>query len=466
MLSRLTEKTFYQYLKCPNWVYFDVHALENRVHHPLMEQLIDDGLGDEKQRELVSDRQDLVEVTAEDPDEAFRQTLAFMTEGRQTIFHGVLIDKHWVGHPDVLEKVEGRSVFGSYYYVAADLKRSRSVREESKFQGCFYAELLHRIQKVKPVKGYVITPNKEALSYLIEEFEGEYALTLDEIEKIIAGKRPVHFLTSGCKQSPWFGECRQESESCDDVSLLNRVWRQEVAALKKAGVETITQLALLSMTDLEKRAPEVSSVRLELMRDQAIAIREQRHIIRQTIQLPEAKVELYFDIESDPLRDFDYLFGVLSVEKGEANYRPFFAHSAAQEEQMWKEFVDFIEQHLESPIYHYGWFEVEVVHRFSAKYGISSLAKEALERNMVDLLELLRPAVIFPLSFYSLKDIASYIGFHWRADDASGANSVLWFEEWLKKKTPKLLQKILEYNEDDVRATFHLQRWLRENASL
>ncbi len=464
MLTRLSEKTFYQYLKCPNWVYFDAFAIENRIHHPLMERLIDDGLGDEKQREIVSDREDLVEVTQEDPDDAFRQTLAFMAEGRQTIFHAVLIDKHWVGHPDVLEKVEGHSGFGSYYYIAADLKRSRFLRDEAKFQGCFYAELLHRIQKVKPVQGYIITPDKEVLSYVIEDFEGEFALTLDAIEQIIAGKQPAHFLTSGCKQSPWFSQCREQSEACDDISLLNRVWRQEVAALKKAGVETISQFALLSLAQLETRAPEVSHARLELMRDQAIAIAEHRHIIRQGIEFPEAKTEIYFDIESDPLRDFDYLFGVLVVEKGEGSYKPFFAQTPAQEEQMWKEFVMFIEQHLDAPIYHYGWFEVEVIHRFSAKYGIGELAREALERNMIDILELTRPAVIFPLSFYSLKDIATHIGFHWRADDASGANSVLWFEEWLKKKTPKLLQKILEYNEDDVRATYALQQWLAENA--
>jgi len=133
---------------------------------------------------------------------------------------------------------------------------------------------------------------------------------------------------------------------------------------------------------------------------------------------------------------------------------------------MWAEFVQFIERHIDAPMYHYGWFEQEVVRRFGAKYGIGEIAREALERNMIDILYVVRPAVIFPLSFYSLKDIAGYIGFQWRAEDASGANSVIWFEDWLKKKTPKLLQKILEYNEDDVRATYVLQRWVRENASL
>lgn len=465
MLGKISEKTFYQYIKCPNWVYFGAHAFEKKVHDPLMAQLIDDGLINEKQRELISDRAAMVEVTAEDPDEAFNQTVAFMREGQQTIFHAVLIDKHWVGHPDVLERVEGHSAFGSYYYVAIDLKRSRFLRDEFKFQGCFYAELLERIQKIKPIQGYVINPDKQVMSYSLSEFAGEFDLTLSEIEKIMAGQRPAHFVTSGCKQSPWFAHCLEESTACDDLSLLNRVWRKEVRLVNEAGVKTISALALASVSDLERLVPDVNPGRLEIMRDQAVAIKEHRHLIRRSIDMPDARTECFFDIESDPLRDFDYLFGVLSVENGRENYHSFFAASPAQEQEMWQEFVGFVERHLDAPIYHYGSFEQEVVHRFMYRYGISALAKEALERNMIDLLELLRPAVIFPLPFYSLKDIAAYLGFHWRADDASGANSVLWFEQWLKKKNQKLMQKILEYNEDDVRATHHLQKWLRENAT-
>lgn len=466
MRGAITEKTFYQFLKCPNWVYFDVHAPESRPQDLLMSKLQDDGLIEEKEREVISDREDLAQVTAEDPDDAFKQTLGFMREGRQSIFHGVLIDSHWVGHPDILERVEGRSKLGDYYYVASDIKRSRFLRDEHMFQGCFYAELLEKIQGVKPVRGYVITPDRVTITYLIEEFEGEYELTLTEIEKIIAGKRPAHFVTSGCKQSPWFTQCQNESEYCDDISLLNRVWREEVRALVGVGVDTIKSLSLKSVPELEALVPQMSQIRLETMRDQAVAIIGGHHLIRGNVELPEAKVELFFDIESDPLRDFDYLFGVLEVSAKGETYYPFFAQSPELEGEMWKEFVSFIESHIDSPIYHYGWFESEVVHRFAAKYGISEIARTALEQNMIDLPSAMRGAVIFPLSFYSLKDIGAYIGFHWRSEDASGANSVLWFEEWLKTKKQKILQKILEYNEDDVHATHRLQRWVRENAVL
>ncbi len=464
MPRTITEQSFYRYITCPHWVWFDAHAAERRVHEPLMAALQDDGLVEEKQREILATYRDIAEVTAEDEQESFYQTLAFMRDGRQTIYHGALVDGHWVGHPDILQRVEGRSLLGNYYYIAADIKRARSLRDDFKFQGCFYAELLQKVQGVKPFQGYVITPEGKTLPYLIEHFEREYALTLDGIERIVSGIRPAHFLTSGCKQSPWFKECRGQTHACNDLSLLNRVWREEVAQLESIGIRTVDALAKLAVHDIKKRLPDADIERLELLRDQAIAIAEHRHIVRGRIVFPASDVELFFDIESDPLRDMDYLFGVLVVEHGTGTYHRFFAESSAREEAMWREFLACIERYPQAPIYHYGGFEQEVVRRFADRFGSPAPVRQALVSNMRDLLAMIRPAVLFPLSFYSLKDIARYLGFSWRAEDAGGANSVLWFEQWLRTKDPTLLEKICAYNEDDVRATHVVQAWVKTHA--
>ncbi len=462
-MREINETTFYQFIKCPNWVYFDATSNEPKPHDPLLSMLMTEGLVDEKVRDVISDRKDVAEVTAEDPEEAFLQTLAFMREGRQTIYRGVLVDRHWVGHPDVLERVEGHSRLGDYYYVAADVKRAREMRDEFAFQGCFYAELLARVQGTKPVQGYVLTPDGRSLPYLIEAFEARYKLTLDDIEAAVAGKRPVHFVTSACKQSPWFSECQRDSLSCNELSTLNRVWDEEVLGLEAAGVGTIAVLASKSVHDLQRLCPKLNPSRLGQMRDQAIAIRDGRHIVRAAAEFPSSDIELYFDIESDPLRDFDYLFGVLVVEKGKERYHPLLARTPEEEGKMWNEFVAFVESHMDAPIYHYGRFEAEVVQRFAAKFGCSEIAREALRRNMIDLMAVIRASVVFPLTFYSLKDIGAYAGFHWRSADASGANSVLWFEEWLRNREPAVLDKILAYNEDDVRATRVVKEWLAKH---
>lgn len=464
MPKQISEKTFYKYLKCPSWVYRDAHEAE-AVIDPLLSRLLDDGLLPDKEREVISSRPDLVEVTAEDPDDAFNQTLEFMRQGRETIYKGVLVHGHWIGNPDILAKVEGRSVFGNYYYVAADVKRGREVRDAYKFQGCFYAELLLRLQGVKPFQGYVITPDNKIVGYLIEDFEAYFHLTLSEIEQMIVGEKPAHFLTAGCKQSPWFEACRVEAESCRDLSILNRVWREEVIALQKIGIKTLEDLAKISLADLEKLSPAVRYDRLDLLRRQAEAIVENRHILLAEPDFSEAAVELYFDIESDPLRDFDFLFGVLEVKNGKSYYHSFLAEKPEDEGEMWRKFIEFILKNETAPIYHYGWFELEVFRRFAARYFLPDEIRQQIEIRMHDLLFLIRPAVIFPLPFYSLKDLGAYVGYKWQADNASGVQAVLWFEDYLKDGNKKTLEKILAYNKDDVKATRALKEWVTKQFS-
>lgn len=68
----------------------------------------------------------------------------------------------------------------------------------------------------------------------------------------------------------------------------------------------------------------------------------------------------------------------------------------------------------------------------------------------------------WPLASYSLKAIATYLGFSWRDDTPSGALSIQWFNDFLDPRYESTLQRILEYNEDDRRATAVLKDKLVE----
>jgi predicted RecB family nuclease len=53
---------------------------------------------------------------------------------------------------------------------------------------------------------------------------------------------------------------------------------------------------------------------------------------------------------------------------------------------------------------------------------------------------------------YSIKEVAPVFGFEWQAEDAGGLNSEAWYGEWFDTGYKKVLDKIVEYNLDDVRA--------------
>ncbi|RMD51014.1 TM0106 family RecB-like putative nuclease, partial [Candidatus Parcubacteria bacterium] len=309
MKNIVTEQTFYKYLKCPHWLVYD-RDKGTDLRDALLEKLQDDGLLPEKEYELIKDKEVSV-VDLEDIDEAAQKTIELMRQGASTIYKGVLAYENWVGHPDLLERVEGKSEFGNWYYVACDIKRSQHLKMEYRYQGAFYAMILEKIQGVRPVQGYIMRSDGKVESFLLSEVLPDFHLALDEIEDILAGHNPEHFLTSACKQSPWFHACRRLTEEQGDLSLINRIWRSEIKALRAAGITTVEELASIS----EKKLEEVSGIsrdRLQFLHLQALALTENKIIRLADIQWPDNNyAKLIIDVESDPLRDIDYLIGVL-----------------------------------------------------------------------------------------------------------------------------------------------------------
>lgn len=59
----------------------------------------------------------------------------------------------------------------------------------------------------------------------------------------------------------------------------------------------------------------------------------------------------------------------------------------------------------------------------------------------------------WPTHSYGLKPLATHLGFEWRDSDPSGSASIEWFHRWTETGDDAIQKRILEYNEDDCRAT-------------
>ena len=71
----------------------------------------------------------------------------------------------------------------------------------------------------------------------------------------------------------------------------------------------------------------------------------------------------------------------------------------------------------------------------------------------LDLYEKVRAESEWPTHDLSIKSLARWCGFEWRDTDPSGASSIEWFDQWARGGDPALRQRLLDYNEDDCRAT-------------
>ena len=133
---------------------------------------------------------------------------------------------------------------------------------------------------------------------------------------------------------------------------------------------------------------------------------------------------------------------------------------------MWKQFLEWLEllEGKEYLVYHYANYEKAHIKTLAERHG-SSEAFVTFQQNLIDLFEIVKKSVIFPLYFYSIKDLATskFIDYKWRHAKAGGAQSIFWYEEWMESGNRKVLQDVIDYNEDDVRATERLYDWLLEN---
>lgn len=177
---------------------------------------------------------------------------------------------------------------------------------------------------------------------------------------------------------------------------------------------------------------------------------------------PEVATEIYFDIESDPTRDVDYLLGMLirDTASGTVTYEKLIAEKPEDESVVWNKFLDKLAGWEDFAIYHYAFYEKMVFDRLALRHGVPQLLAQKFHEHSVDLHQKTIDSVVLPLYFYTLKDVAKYLGYAWSDAEAGGAESVVWYDAWLRAGDRASLDRIVKYNEDDVRATMLLRDWL------
>jgi len=463
----LTGEHFYKFFQCPHWIWYDLYEDKQKMGKTpaLMDMIHQNGL--QHEHEVIKSRafEEIKPELFRDLDEAFLATLELMKKG-VNIYHGVLMDGHWVGIPDLLEAkpVQNgmKSIFGGHYYVVYDIKSGEEIRDDYKFQLTFYSLILERIQGVLPREASIINSVGEEKSFIVDDFLDYFHLTRERIERILDGEKPPPFLKSSCKTSPWYSLCVENAKACDDVSLIHRLSQNDQRRLYDIGIHTVKDLASSDLDDLGSRLEDWQFDKILRFHNQANVLVSGEPIILKKAVFPQVKTEIYFDIESDPTEEIDYLLGILVKKGNKTEYKYFLAKDKADEKRIWREFLNFLDSLNDFVIYHYAYFEQQVFKRFSEQYGISRELEDKFKNNSIDLWRLTIETAVLPLYFYSLKDVAKYLGFKWDSDDAGGAESVVWYNDYLKTGDRKILEKILRYNEDDVRATLFVKDWLEQ----
>ncbi len=73
----------------------------------------------------------------------------------------------------------------------------------------------------------------------------------------------------------------------------------------------------------------------------------------------------------------------------------------------------------------------------------------------------------YPTYGGGLKHVAKYMGYNWRHKDINAMESIAIYLNYTKnpEENKSEMQKVIDYNEDDCKATMTVKDWLEDNSS-
>ncbi|NDJ53416.1 MAG: TM0106 family RecB-like putative nuclease [Chloroflexi bacterium] len=464
--SAIEASDFYTLYECNRKVYLNHHGDPARQVDPdsFDEFLREQGIAYEA--DVVGTLE--VEIPAYTPGDlqaGYQATLSLMQSGVALIYQGVLIGAEMEGLPDLLIRVDGPSDLGDYHYEPIDIKRSTKIKDAYRLQLMLYMLLLEKAQGLRPKGRLFLRPPKdhqgEAL-YVEERIDFDWELfnsKFAELAALVRGEvEPDPFQASICKGCVWRNICLPQVERTQDISLITGLKRSTWEDLRERGWRTLSDVADLDPMQLTS-IKGVGSKTAERLVFQARALVRNEPVQVTPIPLQPSRKAIFFDIEGVPTEGIVYLLGTSTRRGNRLRYTYNLAQTPAQEEAMWRAFLERMND-TEGPIFHFGAFEKTTLRQLDERFGPDPRTAPLLRR-LVDLEKIIKNCLYLPLTSYSLKQVAPWLGFEWgKSQVKTGSDSIQIYTEWSKTGDPALLDAILRYNEDDCQATAFIYDWL------
>jgi len=416
------------------------------------------------------------------------------------IYQGVLYDDGLLGIPDILRLLPDGS------YIPVDIKSGmgyeRSDKDEEGEEGkpkkhyavqlALYVELLQRHGFKNDFRALIFDIHGNEVEYHLDQPMGvrnkmtfwEFYQQTKEAVRILRKNelqnKPA--LAGCCKLCPWYKSCKKWCVKTDDLTTIFYVGRKVRDTINEdLGIKKASDLLSLNIQEIlstkvkdKNYLKGIGEKTLKKMTIRAKILSETKQpIVHDRICFPDVSWELFFDIEDDPTQEFVYMHGVYERHEGKERYIHFTAkeNTATAEKEAWADFWEYINQlpTNDFAVYYYSHHEKTTYRRLQKEYP-DVIDAEALEvffenPNVIDLYKIVLSNTDWPVSSYSLKELAVYLGFKWRDETPSGALSIQWFNEYLKTKDAKQLERILLYNEDDCKATMVLKDGIEKISS-
>lgn len=480
----VTASQLYDYIACPHRVHLDLSGDQNQRDpiNPFVQLLWERGSSYED-RVIAALPEDsylsLKSVPVEDRQAA---TIEAMRQRTRLIYGGRIAADELLGEPDLL-------IASNCGYVAADIKAGRGgegdpdegdgkPKAHYAVQVALYTDILERLGLGSGHMAEIWDSRGDRVVYDLDQprhsrtaetwwdFYKQALSDVIQISKEIVQTRGA--LASHCKMCHWCSYCRAELTAAKDLTLVPQLGRAVRNSLD-AHFENLEALASANpaafIIGKKTTIPGVGADRFHLFKSRAqlLCNPDARPYLRQVISLPTTDVEVFFDIETDPMNDIVYLHGFLERRGGDTateTFTYFFADGigAEAERAAFANAIEWLRQRENASVYYYSKYERTMYRKLCERHpGVC--AAEDIEAlftppRAIDLYyDVVYRATEWPTNDHSIKTLANFLGFSWRDTDPSGASSIEWYQRWLESGDADIRQRIINYNEDDCRAT-------------
>lgn len=493
---KITATHLYNFLQCNHRVWRDVYGPQSEKNpetNPFVQLLWDRGIYHEN--EAIKTLGQFSDLSIGSLEERFKKTIEEMKKSTPLIYQGVIQYDNLLGIPDLLRRKDDGT------YIPIDIKSGRGYEgvddsSEGEFeklkkhyavQLCLYQEILQRLGFSKKNEGIIYDIDNKEIFYDLSQPVGVrnkqlwtdfYHDVKEEVRELLDNlKQNKPGIGGKCKLCPWYSSCKKWAKETHDLTNLFYVGKSDRDTINKdLNIEKIEEIEKINIDDIMKLKKTNKEYMKNLAEKKLIKIKQRalimdknkKPIIYGEVILPKTSYELFFDIEDDPTQGFIYLHGVYERSAKGERFISFLAKNLSKEDEKkaWKGFIDYLKSFPlgDYSLYYYSHHEKTSYKKLQQQYpeviSEEDLLKIFENKNSVDLYSVIYKQTDWPLTSYSLKDIATYLGFKWRDETPSGALSIQWYNEYLKTKDEKIMNRILEYNEDDCKATMVMKDFL------
>lgn len=437
--------------------------------------------------------------TADDLRAAHERTLALLRSGVDVVYQGTVFDGRFLGRPDFLVREDDT-------YAVVDTKLARHAKVTALLQVAAYADQLTTAGiRVAPQVRLVLGDGSES-RHAVADILPVYRERRARLERVLdehrAEEGPVTWGDARYLACGRCDVCAVHVTEHRDVLLVAGMRTTQRARLAAAGVRTIDDLASSTgpVAGLAERTLTVlrDQAAMQVAQEQRPRLAGDRPDVRAVVVATDALAalpapdagDIFFDFEGDPLWaergsgdwGLEYLFGVVEAgTDGEPGaFRPFWAHSRAEEKQALVDFLDYVTarraDHPAMHVYHYAPYEKTALGRLVGRHGVGEQQVDDLLRGgvLVDLYATVRQSIRVSQPSYSIKKLEPlYMGDDQRSEALdNAADSIAQYalacelrDAGRAEEHEAALDLIAEYNRYDCVSTLRLRDWLLERAA-